>query len=608
MIVPKKIDSVVIFGGGGLVGRQIARQIAKHYRPSTIVLCALFEHEAKEAASSLQKEFPTIANIHAESGNLFVRENFSKSSRQQINSNATALDAIYHDVFDNLSDDPESIDQQNLMGKIIRKYRPNAVIDCVNTATAISYQDVKSSSMVVKEFRDYLGGLLNNPQMEESIKKAQAGDQEATDQVINFAQEVLNLSQSPLESFPELTNLKMLDLLLISQSVPQLVRHVILLHRALIDAGSSVYLKVGTTGTGGMGVNIPFTHGEDKPSFTLMAKSSVGFAHTGLLFLLARSPGPIIKEIKPGAMIGYRKVDYRPINKFGGKVMRWESKREQLTDSLTLRVNSDSYQDSGPLNLVGIDTGENGFFSRGEFEAITYLDSMEFVTPEEIARNVLCELSGDNTGKDVIAAIDGSVMDPSYRGGYIRNYARTEMIELEKKQECPSVAIGILGPPQLSKLLYEAYLLGTVFQTIDQLASSENSATQMSQQLETLLDQGGLSEMVTSLGLPILLSDGKTILRGPKIQIPESKVHATIKINNSAQIDSWARQGWVDLRPENMQVWKERAQTILEQQEQQGHLEGSSAFSHENYTDHTIEYGTIVGWILSNELEGHRIK
>ena len=52
-----------------------------------------------------------------------------------------------------------------------------------------------------------------------------------------------------------------------------------------------IYVKVGTTGTGGMGINIPYTHSEDKPSLTLLAKSAIGFAHTGLLFLLARTPG-----------------------------------------------------------------------------------------------------------------------------------------------------------------------------------------------------------------------------------------------------------------------------------------------------------------------------
>ena len=55
--------------------------------------------------------------------------------------------------------------------------------------------------------------------------------------------------------------------------------------------------------------NIPYTHSEDKPSKKLLAKNEAAFGHTGLLFLLARTPGaPIVKEVKPAAMIGYRGV------------------------------------------------------------------------------------------------------------------------------------------------------------------------------------------------------------------------------------------------------------------------------------------------------------
>jgi hypothetical protein len=91
--------------------------------------------------------------------------------------------------------------------------------------------------------------------------------------------------------------------------LPQLIRHVQIIHRAMSDSGTRLYLKIGTTGTGGMGLNIPYTHSEDRPSFKLMSKTAVAFAHTGLMFLMARTPnGPLVKELKPGAMIGYRRV------------------------------------------------------------------------------------------------------------------------------------------------------------------------------------------------------------------------------------------------------------------------------------------------------------
>ena len=79
--------------------------------------------------------------------------------------------------------------------------------------------------------------------------------------------------------------------LLIAQGIPQIARHILVLRRTLEESSVEIYVKVGTTGTGGMGLNIPYTHSEDKPSLTLLAKSAIGFAHTGLLFLMARTPG-----------------------------------------------------------------------------------------------------------------------------------------------------------------------------------------------------------------------------------------------------------------------------------------------------------------------------
>ena len=58
-----------------------------------------------------------------------------------------------------------------------------------------------------------------------------------------------------------------------------------------------------------------------------------------------------------------------------------------------------------PLKIIGADTGENGFFSIGEFQAITYPRQMEYVTPEECARTVILEILGASTGRDVLSAM-----------------------------------------------------------------------------------------------------------------------------------------------------------------------------------------------------------
>ena len=606
MVVPKQIEKVVIFGGGGLVGYQICRLMAREVKPQFIVVCTLLQSEAEETVARLQDEFSsTQTRFIPEFGNIFVREEYTRLSKREIQSSCETLGTIYDDVFGKLNDEPENIANAGLIPKIIMTYKPDVIVDCVNTATAISYQDVKSSSNVVKEFRDKLAGMLEKD-MTPTIEKARQGDPESIRVLCDFTSGIQQLSKSPIESFPHLDNLKMIDLLLISQAVPQLVRHVTLLYQAMRKAKTHIYIKVGTTGTGGMGVNIPYTHGEDKPSFTLLTKSSVGFAHTGLLFLLARSPGPIIKEIKPGAMIGYKRIIHKDISKFRQPVVLTESKKETLGDFIEVRQEMDSYRQRGNLALVGIDTGENGFFSRGEYEAITYMDSMEFVTPEEIARNVLHEIAGSNTGKDIIAAIDGAIMDPSYRAGLIRQAAIDTMLQEEEKHGMPSIAIGELGPPQLSKLLYETHLLQSVYPELTQWADAAVTARQMSAALLAELDNSPIKEVITSLGLAILLPDGKSIYRGPTMYIPESKVHIHVDIH-AGDIDAWANHGWIDLRPSNMQRWKERAIKMLASGEQK-FANGSAAVGPDRYTSKNIRTGEVVGWILSTEFEGSRRK
>lgn len=609
IVKPRAIKSVVIFGGGGLVGCQVARQIAEHIEPDNIVICALTEQEAKPVVEKLKKEFPNIKNITIEFGNLFVRESLSSKNRAEIISKDENLDTIFNDVFGNITDEDENVGQQNLMVKIIAKHKPDVVIDCVNTATGISYQDVKTCSQATKHFRDNFGSLVNETLSDQDIENAQSGDKASVEKLVSYVKNINNLSSMHLEGFANIDNLKMIEILLISQAAPQLIRHVVLLYKALLAANTFMYIKVGTTGTGGMGMNIPYTHSEDKPSFTLMAKTAVAFAHTGLLFLLSRTPhSPIIKEIKPGAMIGYRKINFRSISKPKRPVRKWESKKETLEKKLNLREDFESYQDHGDLELVVIDTGENGFFTRGEYEAITHPGSMEFVTPEEIARNVLIEMIGGNSGKDVINAVTGSVMSPSYLSGVIRQESIEQMLEMEKEKNIPSIALGELGPPQLSKLLYEAHLLQQKYSSIADIAEDKISSEELAEHIEKqILEDLDLQRIITSLGLPILLKDGKTILRGPKINIPESKIFAEIDIGSENNIDSWAKQGWVDLRPSNMKIWQKRAREMISSQSNE-HTEGSACYCHKSYTGDDIRTGEVIGWILANEFDGYRIK
>jgi len=395
--------------------------------------------------------------------------------------------------------------------------------------------------------------------------------------------------------------------LVVSQAVPQLIRHIQIIHRAMVKAGTRLYLKIGTTGTGGMGLNIPYTHGEDKPSSRLMSKTAVAFAHTGLLFLMARTPkGPIVKEIKPAAMVGYKRVTCRVIKERGSDRPRYiyASRAQRLAGTLLLQEDTHEYRRLAKMEMPIVDTGENGQFTRGEFETITSLQQMEFVTPEEIASQVVLEIMGANTGVDVIAAIDGAIMNPSYRAGYIRQAALDRLGRLEREKNMASVALGELGPPELGKLLYEAYLLKVLYGTLPE-ALAHPPAETAEQAYAYLLAHDDLRNLIVSVGLPVISPDGVNILRGPVIRIPEGETQLVV---SQEDIDTWAAKCWVDLRPANWGLWHERLAAMLNAA-RYAHGEGSAAITRKSYLGEDIRIGDVVAWIFNSDAyRGYRIK
>lgn len=550
----------LILGGAGLVGLQVCRQIVTNLNPRRIVVASLLEGEALAACKRLEKEFGDGVAFVPAWGNLFVPREMAKLTRQQMLVDATTrrqlLSALY--------DDYEAAYRDNHLVHLIRMHRPEVIVDCVNTATGFSYQDVFDGAAKVR------GWISEKGYAEGGV--------------------------ADLETF------------LLSQSVPQLIRHVRFLHQAASEYATAVYVKVGTTGTGGMGLNIPYTHSEDKPSKKLLAKNEAAFGHTGLLFLLARTPhAPIVKEVKPAAMIGYRAVQVMETKDKHDNSDLYTAREVEIGGQIDLRENVADYKKVGKLKVAVVDTGENGVFTRGEFAAITALGQMEYVTPEEIARTVVLEIRGANTGNDAISAMDGAVMTPSYKAGLVRNVAIKDLDSAERESGIPSVALGRLGPPELSKLLFEAELLRQAFGTIEAVAEATDDAA-TSAKCVAVLESSGTVKTAPSIGIPILLPNGKTLLRGPRINVPEVEGHnQVVRLDDPAKVDAWAKKGWIDLRSPNMRVWSNRCAKMLKAR---AHLrdEGSAAASIESFMATDFEIGELVAWIFNNEMGGYRVK
>jgi len=564
--------TVLIFGAAGEVGFEASRLILME-SPKKLIVASSRRETSERALAELKSQFPKMASkIHSIFGNIFVRAELKDLKKEEILSNDTYRSLMTQDILNDLNDE---ILTSSFIFQSLKRHRPDIIVDCINTATAFAYQDLYQSAKEVNE-------MLKSSHDLDQIKDAT-------------------------------------ERLLLTLYIPQLLRHIQILNESMRRVGTSLYVKVGTTGTGGMGLNIPYTHGEERPSRILMSKSALAGAHSMLLFLMARTPGgPIIKEIKPAAVIGWKEIGYGPVVKKGSPIPLYDCPLELGYELKIGRAFEFAKSKKGMplagkiLKSVYIDTGENGVFSLEEFKAITTIGQMEFLTPEEIAQNVIYEIKGGNTAKDIIDALDGAIMGPSYRGGFLRKYAIEQMEKVQYKTGTEGVAFEILGPPRLSKILFEAHLLKREFNAIENfLKTHEKKIFQaLLKRIET--DQKERAGMI-SIGIPILLPDGKTLLFSSQ-KSPEKSWEKEKWTVTPEAIDHWAEQAWVDLRPKNMKRWRNRFKEILKQDKEASgtvsslYDRGQFFWKKTESGEIIIDPGEIAGWIFTYEKKGKRMK
>ena len=572
--------TALVLGGAGLVGQAICRELINE-GVSKLVVSSLFEEEANSFIDQLRSEFgPKCPELVSHWGNVFVRNELKDVSRVDLLNSQNTRKVLLGDLLEPLN--KEILNSSGLY-HVLTKHNPNIVVDAINTATAVSYQNVFGAA---KESLSTIENIYN--------EKIMTDEDKAT-----------------------------LEKLLLTQYVPQLIRHIQLLLQSMNEIEVEIYLKIGTCGTGGMGLNIPYTHSEDKPSQMLLAKSAVAGAHSLLLFLMGRTPGgPVIKELKPAAAIAWKRVAYGSIKKRGQEILLEKVNFDDETE-IEKRFNKQPaikteyiIENGKPKSLQApfIDTGENGMFARGEFETITDEGQMEFITPEEIAQASVWEIRGRNTGFDIVAALDNSTMGPTYRAGFMRQAAISELNKLEDECGIQSVAFELLGPPRLSKLLYEAHLLRMAYGDFKSVLDS--TPKEISEKVTSLLSSDPeLLSRIISISIPVLKSN-KKLIRGKHVSVPADipgKPNAEFEASQDL-IDKWAHDGWVDLRYSNFELWKNRISFILE------NINSISVNDTSSNNVYRFEYwkkekGTyklheskLVSWIFIHEDKGVRMK
>src|ERR1700754_1119048 len=189
--------TIFILGGAGLVGTQVARQVARDLRPEKIVIASLYQKEVRDIVHELHQEFPAIQFAEVW-GNVFVRAEFARQERGDLMKSSRRRRALYDDLFGAL----DGAYERSMLVAVMREHQPHLLIDCVNTASGISYQDVYTNSIEVRKSLDFIESRIEERDLKQILENRKA-------------------LEHTFES------------LLVSQSIPQLIRHTQLLYRAM---------------------------------------------------------------------------------------------------------------------------------------------------------------------------------------------------------------------------------------------------------------------------------------------------------------------------------------------------------------------------------------
>lgn len=473
--------------GTGQIGKAVLRELLQTKKYKIVVVHNLTEKESLSCIDQFQNEFSEIKFISSY-GNIFMPIFLKDLSNNDLYLKFKEIMEYFY------SDLTEEIIQQSSIYALISKYKPDIIIDAINTATV-------------------LGNSYNPEQKKIEYQKD-----------------------------PELCCQHMM----VDDFTTKLVNFISSLKYSLEKFSVRKYIKVSTTGLGGMGMNMPYTHGDNPKmnlSLALMGKiSASGILHQ-LLWNLSHTKGVDVSIVIPGTFVGCDSAKDEIVdNSFGFVEKNSNYLLYPLKTMESLEYSSGNQE--GYIRFPVIRAGENHVYSLNELKTLTAIGQMEAITKEEVADAVVQTLNS-NSKHDILAAMDGAMLHPTYLG--------KEMVEnvsqkLSRLKYPNGIATGNLGIT-CAKHLYELFCMKNIARTIellkkDDLVEKINSFAKENKEL--------LTEIV-SLGLVVLFDDN-SIAIGKYTLCPKICEDKTVTDQN---IKQWSNVGWVDLRRKNIEHWTE---------------------------------------------------
>ncbi|MHC4450244.1 MAG: hypothetical protein ACYS0E_08930 [Planctomycetota bacterium] len=579
---------MLCLGGAGQTGQEICRRLAD------LGVEAIFVHdlsrERSEAAIDAIRGDSATAFV-ASAGDLFLPGSLNgwefvaadgPVSRVARETGTRSDPAGRADLLGGLAQNrlgtfTPAIVKDSLIWNLLDAYRPHVVVDSINTATVLGYAaDIIQSGRDVTELSrrilDTLAGGTDEPiPVDELGRRIEALAGDDAHQVQRDLVEMLKTSLG----------------MAAQMDTACMIRFVQCLHAAFAGDEQVVipefarYVKVHTTGLGGMGFNIRYTHGdtgEPGLSTKLLGKVCAAGSLTQLLLSLAHTPGCDVRVVVPAAVVGWTMPpDAIVRDRAGAGVTVVDSETLVACDGTgSIRDALDDADarvtDVGEtLEVPHLASGENRPYAIEEITAVTALGQMGSITKEEVAAATLDCVAGDSR-YDLLAAIDASLLLPTETAAVERD----RLLEICGRKHStgyrfPSVSIGNLGPTT-AKLLYEIEIIRAAFENVAHVVEQTPARMALRGCGYILEDREGaiLRRQILSLGIPLFLAKGPDrcgVLLGRRVAFPDPRdadALARPLDPDDPEVRGWIDRGWVDLTGPRMSWWHDRFSEVLD--------------------------------------------
>lgn len=549
----------ILILGAGQIGEACALRLIPE-APASIIVHCLTEEEATGIIRNLRHRCPqSSVDLVPSWGDALVTRELMHLGKKDLLANPESRRKLIEYYYGHAT---ESLLETSSLYHLLERWRPEVVIDAINTATVVGYQD-DPYSLPRKITRQASGSSMDW--------------QEAANDLLATA------------------------------IIAGLVRFTQSLQHAVTKLGIDCYVKISTTGLGGMGVNLHYTHGDvNEPGMSsgILGKVAAAGVMHQLFWSLSHTPGINIKIIVPAALVGWQGVHRGEFRSHGKPVALIDNSHKYLLVPGQSLMNpaSDCIDLKKSFEMPYVDSGENCAYSCCEMAAITALGQMECVTREEVAQAAFEAING-STRYDLLTAMDHVSLGPSYVAAVQRHEILSSLRQMSESTGVPSIATNNLGPT-VSKHLYELRLIHEACgDSFDQCLKMEPQA--VVRELERLIDADAVTRShILSLGLPVIL-EGNRLMIGTHHLVPKEHEDDTITRDN---IDRWADSGWVDLRRQQVAYWQQwlgHMKKHVSAFQNSGHILVMDNKNYQSLRDE--DYGEVLAFIYSLQNGGRRV-